>query len=269
MKYSLVCFILLLVTSCMNQKQVKVLYTELTPREFRERIQQAPVAYLPLGTLEWHGEHLPLGSDGLQSYYFFQELAREAGGIVLPMLFLGPDRIKQVGDKELYGMDFCTLPPGHKNYYETQQLAGSAYRIEDSLFVSILDATLKQLSRAGFRIVVGHGHGPSTGIFQAHTQEWKDKYGLKLINCWGSEWDSEGKGIMVDHAAMNETSLVMAFRPELVQMQNLPADSTKWPVGVGGKDPRKYASAILGKQIIKMNKERMISIIKDALAEAP
>ena len=254
-------------TACINQKQDKVLYTELTPQEFRERIAQASVAYLPLGTLEWHGEHLPLGSDGLQSYYFFQEVAREAGGIVMPMLFLGPDRIKQVGDKELYGMDFCTLPPDHRKYYETQQLAGSAYRIEDSLFVSILDATLKQLSRAGFRIVVGHGHGPSTGMFQAHAQEWEDKYGLKLINCWGSEWDSEGKGIMVDHAAMNETSLMMAFRPELVKMQNLPADSTKWPVGVGGKDPRKYAGAKLGKQIIRMNKERMIRLIKEVLAE--
>ena len=70
---------------------MKVLYAELTPQEFRERLAQAPVAYLPLGTLEWHGEHLPLGSDGLQSQGFFERLARKVGGIVLPMLFLGPD----------------------------------------------------------------------------------------------------------------------------------------------------------------------------------
>ena len=64
----------------------KVLYVELTPREFRKKLSEAPVAYLPLGTLEWHGEHLPLGSDGIQPYHFFQEVAAEAGGIVLPML---------------------------------------------------------------------------------------------------------------------------------------------------------------------------------------
>ena len=70
----------------------RCLYSELTPRGFRERLAEAPIAYLPLGTLEWHGEHLPLGSDGLQSQGFFRRLAREVGGVVLPMLFVGPDR---------------------------------------------------------------------------------------------------------------------------------------------------------------------------------
>lgn len=41
----------------------KVLYEELCPAEFQERLQACPVAYLPLGTLEWHGPHLPLGAD--------------------------------------------------------------------------------------------------------------------------------------------------------------------------------------------------------------
>ena len=62
----------------------KMLYLESTPKEFRERIPQAPVAYLPLGTLKWHGEHLPLGADGLQSQGFLVELAKRCGGIVLP-----------------------------------------------------------------------------------------------------------------------------------------------------------------------------------------
>ncbi len=46
-------------------QQHSVFYAELTPTAFRERIAQAPIAYLPLGTLEWHGEHLPLGTDGV------------------------------------------------------------------------------------------------------------------------------------------------------------------------------------------------------------
>ena len=32
----------------------KVLYEELLPEEFVQRMQEMPVAYLPLGTLEWH-----------------------------------------------------------------------------------------------------------------------------------------------------------------------------------------------------------------------
>ncbi|MXY83198.1 MAG: creatininase family protein, partial [Gemmatimonadetes bacterium] len=45
----------------------KVRYSDLLPWEFRQRLAARPVAYLPLGTLEWHGEHLPLGSDAIQS----------------------------------------------------------------------------------------------------------------------------------------------------------------------------------------------------------
>ena len=57
----------------------KVLYEELQPSEFVERINAFPVAYLPLGTLEWHGLHLPLGADGLQSKGVFERIAYEIG----------------------------------------------------------------------------------------------------------------------------------------------------------------------------------------------
>jgi len=243
----------------------KVLYAELTPQEFRDRIAAAPIAYLPLGTLEWHGEHLPLGSDGLQSQGFFQHLAREVGGIVLPMLFLGPDRVQRDADRELYGMDICRPRAEHKRYPD-QQLAGSAYWVPDETFVTILEAILKQLRRAGFHIVVGHGHGPSTKMFAGHADEWREKFGLECFCCWGSDQDGEGLGIQVDHAAMNETSLVMALRPELVQMERLPADLERWPVAVGGRDPRVHAGPEVGRKAIALQTERMAGILREALA---
>jgi creatinine amidohydrolase len=43
----------------------EVLYERLTPVDFESRVEAAPIAYLPLGTIEWHGPHLPLGSDFL------------------------------------------------------------------------------------------------------------------------------------------------------------------------------------------------------------
>lgn len=248
-----------------NRPAEKVLYAELTPQEFRERIAAAPIAYLPLGTIEWHGEHLPLGSDGLQSYGFFINLARKAGGIVLPMLFLGPDRIRKVDGRELYGMDICVGMP-EKKRYKTQQLAGSAYWVPEETFRTIIEATLKQLRRAGFRIVVAHGHGPSTNFFKKHAAEWKEKFGLETFVCWGSEFDRQGLGIQVDHAAMNETSLVMALRPELVQMDRLSKDPNQWPIGVGGRDPRTLASPELGRKAIALQTERMAKILRNALA---
>ncbi len=244
----------------------KVLYAELTPQEFRERIAAAPIAYLPLGTLEWHGAHMPLGSDGLQSQGFFEHLAREVGGIVLPMLFLGPDRAMEEDGRELYGMDICKAR-SESQRYDNQQLAGSAYWVPEETFKTILEAILKQLRRADFRIVVGHGHGPSTRFFREHAQEWKQKFGLECLVCWGSAVDREGLGIQVDHGAMNETSLVMALRPELVKMGNLPVDPGQWPLAVGGKHPRTHASPELGRKAIALQTERMAKLLRDVLSQ--
>ena len=251
------------VMSCQNAEK-KVLHEELTPTEFRQRLTEAPIAYLPLGTLEWHGEHLPLGSDGLQAKHFFEILAREVGGIVQPMFSLGPDALEEMNGVEYYGMDRGNFVKGEKYQYPRQQLDGSAYWVPDSTFYILVDATLKQLARAGFKIVVAHGHGPSTGFVRDHAVEFEEKYGLKIFNCWGYR-DDEGLGIMVDHAAMNETSLVMALRPELVHMEYLPADTTQWPVGVGGKDPRIHAGAEFGWKAINIQKERMAELLKNQL----
>lgn len=247
----------------------KVLYAELTPQEFRERIKACPIAYLPLGTLEWHGEHLPLGSDGIQSQGFFVRLAEKIGGIVLPMLFMGPDSFKEGEIEDLHGMDYWTGErETGKKIREPAQLDGSAYWLPDDDFLNLLECILRQLKRAGFKIVAAHGHGPSTSMTAKHAQEWQNKYGLTVLNCWGSEYDKDGMGIQVDHAASNETSLVMAIRPELVQMHRLSDvlnDPEQYPIAVSGKDPRIHASKANGEKIIELQSERMEKILTDLL----
>ncbi len=247
----------------------KVLYSELTPQEFRERLAAAPIAYLPLGTLEWHGEHLPIGADGIQSQGFFCRLAGRAGGIVLPMLFLGPDRAKAEGGREFYGMDLCAADREGRGD-TCQQLTGSAYWIAEETFVSLLEGILKQLRRAGFKIVVGHGHGPSTTFFGDHAAAWEEEFGLLCMHCWADKDDpiyGDGDcGIQLDHAAKNETSLVMALRPDLVQMARLPQDPEKWPLGISGTDPRTEASAEVGGRAISLQLERMSEVLREALA---
>ena len=242
-----------------NKISAIVNYEELTPTEFRARLADAPIAYLPLGTLEWHGEHLPLGSDGIQSRGFFVELAHQVGGIVVPMLFLGPDSSKSLTGDEFYGMDINSFRDENP-----EQLPGSAYWVSDDLFEHILSATLKQLSRAGFRIVVAHGHGPSTTIFQKHIVYWEQLYGLELFVCWRQD-ESDGLGIMTDHAAANETSLVMALRPDLVHMENISSATDDWPLGIMGDDPRIHASAENGRIAIDMQSERMRELLTEAL----
>ena len=47
----------------------------------------------------------------------------------------------------------------------------------------------------------------------------------------------------------------MAIRPELAHMDRLPADTVIWPVGVGGGDPRIWASRETGEEIVAIQKE--------------
>jgi creatinine amidohydrolase len=239
----------------------ETLYEKLTPADFESRIRDAPIAYLPLGTLEWHGRHLPLGSDFLQSQGFFVQLAGRVGGVVLPPLFLGPDRMREVEGVEYYGMDLTKEardPP--------RQLPGSAYWVPDELFSEVVEAILKQLRRAGFKIVVAHGHGPSTRFFVDEGDSLGEKHGLVIMTLWrGEEERVSDTEFQYDHAAANETSIMMALHPRLVHMEHLPEDSEEWPLAIIGRDPRAHASAKLGRRIIDIHLDRMESILRERL----
>ncbi len=239
----------------------KVLYEELRPDEFIRRVSGFPVAYLPLGTLEWHGLHLPLGADGLQAQGVFRLIAREAGGVVLPMLFLGPDSTVRHEGGDYYGMDHISFEEG-----KPQKLAGSAYYIQEERFVLLLDTVLRNLSRAGFKAVVAHGHGPSIKAFADRKGVFKEQTGLECFTLFDLGLRG-ADGIQTDHAAANETSLVMALRPELVEMEQLPMDRT--PVGVWGDDPRRHASAERGGEVIRKNVDLAVEKLKEIMAGLP
>lgn len=180
------------------------------------------------------------------------------GGIVLPMLFLGPDEKQMVGDKAFYGMDIHSFEDGW-----AQQLAGSAYWIDNELFIKVVETILINLGRAGFKIVVAHGHGPSTEMLRVNTKRLEKTAGIRLANLW-RRIEKDAFGFQIDHAAQNETSLIMALRPELEHLEEIAG--SRIPIGIMGKDPRKSASIQLGEKIITKNMERMESVLKKILA---
>lgn len=242
----------------MNQK---VLYEEMCPQEFLEKIKKCPVAYLPLGTLEWHGPHLPLGADGIQSQELFIRVAEKIGGIVLPKLFLGPDRYFHDPNQELYGMDIYT--GGTIIPYEMQQLPGSAYWMPDEQYQELIRRIAANLTRAGFKILVGHGHGPSIWQFEKMKTELKEKYDLICVTAFDFLQD-EVFGYQCDHAAANETWITQNVRPDLVQMERI-LSGKEIPVGMAGKDPRKFGDENYGREIVEKNVEAMSKGLKEIL----
>lgn len=67
----------------------------------------------------------------------------------------------------------------------------------------------------------------------------------------------------MDHAARNETSLMMHLRPELVDPSQLPQSRSTWPQGVGGEDPRD-ATAAYGKECLQTS----VELVRQVFAEA-
>lgn len=221
-----------------------VMYEELFPEDFDKRLKEHPIGYLPLGTLEWHGPHNALGADLLQAKGLFELAAKQCGGIVFPPLFIGPDSI--VGDGTSYplmGMDKA------KETQPNRQLGGSCYYVSKGLFILVVESILKMAKRAGFRCIVADGHGPSRKVWAEMADTWEKQFDLILVSPLRDfppgTWLTQA-----DHAGKNETSLMLALRPDLVDLERLPQDKNEWPLGVRGEDPRE-SNTEYGEKLLK------------------
>jgi len=79
----------------------RVRYELMLGREAVEAITRRPVGYLPVGCLERHGDHLPMGLDVIKAHKICCIVAQNAGGVVFPAHFysgihkMSPDDIKK------------------------------------------------------------------------------------------------------------------------------------------------------------------------------
>jgi creatinine amidohydrolase len=197
------------------------------------------------------------------------ECARRFGGIVMPPIHLGPDRAKPADDgkgppntmdrvwepRMLVGMDYAesTTPP--------RQLDGSCYWVPAGFHVLLVDAILAQLKRAGFQAAFADGHGPSRTSWVENLPERQTRFGLKLFGVTreiAPQWKSQ-----MDHAACNETSLMMHLRPGLVDLSQLPPSRSTWPQGIAGEDPRD-ATAAYGKECL----QKSVELVRQMFAQA-
>lgn len=231
-----------------------VFYKDLQPAQLLEKITNCPIAYLPIGTLEWHGRHMPLGTDMLIPETVFAKVAESAGGVVLPPLFLAPDIKQKINGKKFAGMEICGFEENKPN-----QLFGNCYHISEKLFYKILNGILENLKRNGFKYLVAHGHGPSMNDFSKYKGKFQKKYGIKCFTLFDLGF-TETDGIQTDHAASNETSLVMSINSKLVDIENLNQDEI--PVAIWGKDPRTDASIEYGDKLISTNVEQVVISLK-------
>lgn len=254
----------------------------LRPDEVLARQAEKSIVYLPIGPLEWHGPHLPLGTDPLQAESIALELARRIGGVVHPTLYLGterersPELLRDIGfngDEWIVGMDF----PGNS--------LRSFYYPEDAFAVTVR-FTLEQLAAHGFKLIVllnGHGATNQVAQLQRLAAEFSQRGPARALYTFDLDASIDDDA---GHATVTETAAIMALDATRVDLSRLPPAgtplrNTEWAIvdadTFGGQptaghtvrpkaDPRR-ATLDMGHQHFAATIDRISKLIDEALAD--
>jgi creatinine amidohydrolase len=187
------------------------------PKEFVEAVARCPVAYVPLGLLEWHGEHLPLGVDGLKSHALCLAVAQAVGGgVVLPPFYVGR--------------------PGFTSFPGTM-----TYRHE--VVRDMLIGALEELEKMGFRVVLvvaGHYGRPQQETIAEAVAAFSARSAVKVLALCETE-AVEHLGYRGDHGGPWETSMTLALLPELVRLDTFRPGGQDIPQYKVSPRPDRYA----------------------------
>ncbi len=222
----------------------KVRYNEMLPHEIVAAREECPIAYVGLGGVEWHGEHLAVGNDTLKADMLAVRCAEQGGGLAFPALYWGEPRQSHLMETNAEDRDLIA----QKMHLPLENFApgymGRRVHEEDRFYIELLVHILRQMESLGFRVMVLiAGHYPLLNHARAAI-EWyslglPDAPATRAWVCSGYELVRDQIPDAGDHAQKWETSLLMALRPDCVDMDRLPADREQKLIGTGGgTDPR-------------------------------
>ena len=255
----------------------------LRPEQILEERSRCPLVYLPIGPLEWHGPHLPLGMDALNAEKVAQLAAEKTGGLILPTFYWGTERERSPemlrwlgfeGDEWIVGMDFPanSLP----SMYATEEV-----------FAVLVREQLRLAVQMGFQtiaVITGHAAENQIAVLQRLAAEFTARGPARVLVFLPFVTNSEG--IMeVGHASRIETAVMMALQPQSVDLSGLPPSceplrNVDWaivdfPTFLGhptpdhtvsaGDDPR-FADAEMGWKTVHQAVDQIVSQIQPLLA---
>lgn len=237
---------------------------ELTSPQFVEAVEQSGgVCVIPLGIIEKHGPHLPLGTDMFEARETAFEAAELEYAVVYPPYYVG-------------------------QIFEARHQPGTIAYSNDLMW-KMLEETCNELSRNGLkRIILKNGHGGSTNFLEYFCQSQlaspKDYVvvlfspGRDPVN--EKEIESLKKAKLDGHAGEEETSMMFYIRPDLVNQKVIKTESglnqhrlDKLPFGYTGiwwyaSYPNHFASDVaepnrrLGELLIKSEAGQLAELIR-------
>ena len=258
----LVCLLFMAVSGAHAETPDTVFLEELTWTEIRNRIQAGGTTVIvPIGGTEQNGPHMAVGKHNVRVKALSEKIARALGNaLVAPVLAYVPEG--QVSP-----------PTGHMRFPGT-------LTVPDDVFQKNVEYAARSLRAHGFRHIVLLGDHGSTQSGQSAVatrlnREWasapvrvhavgeyyrasQDEF-RQLLKARGYRDDELGS-----HAALADTSLMLAVDPRLVRMDRLRRGTGPTGDGVDG-DPGR-ASAELGRLGVEAIVARTVNAVKTAIA---
>ncbi len=183
----------------------RVQWELMLPAEFRAAQAALPVCFLPLGTVEWHGEHNALGLDAIKAHALCVRAAERAGGgVVHPPLYGGMGGLNKPAT--------VVVEP---------EMAWENY-----LLRPWLEQLLYEFHRQGFRAIImltGHyGHNQQI-VVRETAARMSERLRIPVLGT-PEYWLAHDVGYRGDHAGIGETSLLWYLQPELVALNRIDRD---------------------------------------------
>lgn len=231
---------------------------ELTTKEAEKAAAKRTVIIFPVGSVEEHGDHLPLCTDSIQPEYVALEVAKKTGCLVAPTFRYG----------------ICNAG---RNFPGTLTIQFN------TLYNFALDI-LSELVRHDFnKIIVMSGHAGNSHMVAlkmaaqkvVSDNAQKNKTRIMVLSDYDFAYELKDKYAPANdgHAGAIETSRVMAIKPELVKTPHKPSPSQMprfevvadperfFPSGVHG-DPT-LATAEKGKKINQYIIEQVEKLVEE------
>lgn len=203
-----------------------MLWEELAAPDFEKALKASKeVCVIPLGSMEKHGPHLPVGMDTILARVVSTEAAKLEPVVVFPDFYMG-----QMAGGEIY--------PG-------------TISVSNKLLLDVMEELCVQIRRSGFKKIIilsMHGGNPHflRYFIQGTVKSKKDyvTYGYEPYTKWGEHYktmlsdgvggklglnekdlkiiDGLDKGVIDgSHASVPETSFMLSLRKDLVKIERI------------------------------------------------
>jgi creatinine amidohydrolase/Fe(II)-dependent formamide hydrolase-like protein len=235
-------------------------FDHLTPSAVRARRGALNLAYLPVGSLEWHGSHMPFGTDCFTVAYLAEEAARRFGGVVFPPVYWGDVRYllqecrlewrktyaREMDLPEAFAAAFSLQNADGSPGYECPTQPDDGAPAEDALDFSLagqerflahlIARSLLAIHLYGFRrVILLPGHGPNPQYCSRAEEVYRQN--VLRRTAWGPpaatltffyiEAAKDAEPLLRNHwihADKWEGSLTMVAAPGTVHPELLPTD---------------------------------------------